>query len=439
MTDLLDRPPVAPSRDEVVLPVADAPRATGSSPGLSPASRIVLAMLSGAAGIIHLVMVPSHMQLSTAEGVMFAAAGWVQIGLAVLLATRPTRSLLGATIAINLAFIGAWGFSRIWGLPFGSHAWHAESASFADLTTVGLEAALVLAAVVLILRPSVGGSWSDSQFVFASVIPVAVVALTTAALMAPSTADHAGGSHGDHAAGGDELIAGDGHAHDHGATAEDDKGLSLLANGHQHDSSQVALDDETQAQLDREIAGTQVLVQRYPTLADAKAAGYREAGPFTPGLGLHLMPPVSQLGLGGDGRIDTAAELEAPFLIYDGLEPDAPIAGFMYLSYVQGEPEGFAGPNDHWHFHTNVCVVFGPDAIQAPLGADRSATQAQCDRFGGTLIPETGYMVHMWSVPGYENPDGLFAEITPAITCPDGTYFTIPEEEWGMTRTTCRV
>jgi hypothetical protein len=439
MTDLLDRPPVAPTHDEVVLPVAETPRPTRSSFALSPASRLTLATLSGAAGLIHLVMVPSHMQLSTGEGVMFAVAGWLQIGLAVLLATRPSRTLLGATIAINLAFIGVWAFSRIWGLPFGSHAWHAESASFADLTAVGFEAALVVAAVVLLCRPSIANSWSESQFVFASVIPVAVVALTTGALMAPSTADHAGGSHGSHAGTGDELVAGDGHAHDHSAMAEDDKGFSALSNGHQHDSSQVELDEATQAQLDREIAGTQVLVERYPTLADAKAAGYREAGPFTPGLGLHLMPPVRNLGLGGDGRIDTPAEIEAPFLIYDGIEPDSPIAGFMYFSYVQGEPEGFAGPNDHWHFHTNVCVVFGADGIEAPLGADREVSQAQCDRFGGTLIQNTGYMVHVWSVPGYENPDGMFAELTPSIACPDGTYFTIPEDEWGLARTTCRV
>jgi hypothetical protein len=440
MTDLLDRPPVAPvAPDELTLPVMDAPTATGRSFELSPASRVALAMLSGAAGLLHLVMVPSHLELSTIDGWTFAVAGWVQIGLAVLLATRPRRPLLWLTIAVNLAFIGVWAVSRIWGLPYGAHEWHAEAAGFVDLTVVGFEAALVLVAAVLLFRPSVASTWSDSDFVLASIVPVAVVALTTGALMSPGVADHASGSHGDHAMAGEEVVAGDGHAHDHGEMAGDDRGFSLLGNGHQHDGSVVELDDATQAELDGELAVTVELAARYPTLADAKAAGYTEAGPFSPGLGLHLMPPADRFALGGDGRFDTRAELESPFLIYDGIEPDAPIAGFMYIAYgVQGEPEGFAGPNDHWHFHTNTCVTFNDGKIQAPLGADRSATQEQCDQYGGRLIENTGYMVHVWSVPGYENPDGTFAELTPNIECPDGTYYTIPLDDIGYVRTVCR-
>ena len=433
MTDLLDRPTVAPGTSETVLPVADAPPPNRSARQISVAGRIALGMLCGAAGVIHLVMVPTHTQLSTAEGVAFAVAGWTQVGLAVLLAARPNRSLLAVAIGANTMFIGAWAVSRVWGLPYGSHAWEAESASFVDLTVVGLEAAFVLVAAVLLLRPGAASSWSDSDYVLASVLPIAVIALVTAALMAPSTANHA------HATGdGEMLIAGDGHDHAH-AEAGDDRGFSLLGNGHQHESEAVELDAATQANLDREIAATAVLVERYPTLADAKAAGYTEAGPFSPGLGLHLMPPVDKMALGGDGRFDTQAEIESPFLIYDGIDPDAPLAGFMYIAFgVAGEPEGFSGPNDHWHFHTNVCITMTEGKIEAPLGADRSATQEQCDRYGGRLIPDTGYMVHVWSVPGYENPDGMFAELTPAIECPDGTYHTIPDEEIGFVRTICR-
>jgi hypothetical protein len=434
MTDLLDRPTVVPGTAETVLPVGDAPEPARPPLAVSAPGRIALAMLCGAAGVIHLVMVPTHTQLSTAEGVAFAIAGWTQLGLAVLLAARPTRPLLALAISANVVFIGAWAMSRIWGLPYGSHVWEAESASFVDLTVVGFEAALILVASVLLWRPGAASSWSDSDYVLASVLPIAVVVLTTAALMAPSTADHT------HATGaGEMLVAGDGHQHSHEADAGDDRGFSLLGNGHQHESEIVELDDATQAALDREIAATAVLVERYPTLAAAKAAGYTEAGPFSPGLGLHLMPPVDKMGLGGDGRFDTTAELESPFLIYDGIEPDAPLAGFMYIAFgVAGEPEGFSGPNDHWHFHTNVCITMNNGKVEAPLGADRAATQEQCDRFGGRLIPDTGYMVHVWSVPGYENPDGMFAELTPSIECPDGTYHTIPDEEIGFVRTLCR-
>jgi hypothetical protein len=102
-----------------------------------------------------------------------------------------------------------------------------------------------------------------------------------------------------------------------------------------------------------------------------------------------------------------------------------------------GEPtEGFAGPDDVWHYHSDVCITMGPEGIGAPLGADRSATEEQCDEFGGFLIEKTNYMVHVWSVPGYESREGLFSNLNPAIRCPDGTFYTV--EESGTASTTCR-
>jgi hypothetical protein len=135
-----------------------------------------------------------------------------------------------------------------------------------------------------------------------------------------------------------------------------------------------------------------------------------------------------------------AEDLAWPTLIYDGWDPAAPIAGFMYQAYSAdgAEPAGFIGPNDHWHYHTDVCIVMGPSGIDAPLGADHSATPAACDRFGGVLIPRTGYMVHVWTVPGYESDLGIFSEVNPAITCPDGTYYMKPLDEYGLSPTACR-
>ena len=80
----------------------------------------------------------------------------------------------------------------------------------------------------------------------------------------------------------------------------------------------------------------------------------------------------------------------------------------------------------------------GADGIDVPLGADRDITKEQCDAVGGRLMPFTGYMVHVWTVPGWENPDGVFAELNPKITCRDGTYHTIPLENVGTSKTVCR-
>jgi hypothetical protein len=125
-------------------------------------------------------------------------------------------------------------------------------------------------------------------------------------------------------------------------------------------------------------------------------------------------------------------------LIYDGIEDDSRLAGFMYMAYQADPPEGFVGDLDKWHFHTSTCIVFTPDGIDTPFGADLTGiTEEMCQAEGGSLIEFTGYMVHVWTVPGYESPEGLFSDLNPKITCPDGTYYTIETREIGDADTTC--
>jgi hypothetical protein len=77
--------------------------------------------------------------------------------------------------------------------------------------------------------------------------------------------------------------------------------------------------------------------------------------------------------------------------------------------------------------------------IEAPLGADvENVTQELCSKYGGTLIKNTVYMVHVWTVSGYESPRGVFSEINPKITCPDGTYYMVPIEKLGFRTSACR-
>jgi hypothetical protein len=104
----------------------------------------------------------------------------------------------------------------------------------------------------------------------------------------------------------------------------------------------------------------------------------------------------------------------------------------MYYSMSATEPEGFAGPNDVWHYHEQLCLKFGANGvIDAPFGLDNEATEAQCASAGGSMLRQTQWMLHVWSVPGYDNIDGgTFAEVNPALDCPDGTYYRLPPEEW---------
>jgi hypothetical protein len=341
--------------------------------------------------------------------------------------------MLPLSIVANLALVAVWAVSRISGLPFGEHANHAETVSIVDGSVVALElVAVVLAVLMLGRRPVVARS---SNRAMAFTLPVAALLLASVAIASPAARDHAAGSHGDHMAGGE----GGGHAHG-GEAAADDKGLSLLSNGHQHGNGVEELDAETQAELAVQLAPAAELVERYPTVADAEEAGYRRAGPFSPALGAHYQKgDVGNADVDGDGWMDREDVLR-PILIYDGTEPDSPIAGFMY--YVLGEevPEGFAGPNDHWHEHSNVCVVFNEDGtVDSPFGADlEGVTERMCRDVGGEFMNVTGNMVHAWLVPGYESELGTFNELNPAITCPDGTYYRIPLREIGDRDTMCR-
>lgn len=442
---------------------ASAPSDPSAAPALSLAGRVLVGTLSAAAGVIHVAMVPAHAAEWLPEGIAFAVAGWLQIGLAVAIVARGWKVAVRLASLASVAFIAAWVVSRIWGLPFGPEAGIAHGSGFVDITCVAIEAALVVAGYELLVRPDRGARLSDASLTALSVVPLGVLAFTTAAIVSPSAASHshggesAGHSHGTEAAasgsGGTATaatVAADGHGHDHGDGAaatgapEDDKGLSLLMNGqgegggHTHDTSVKALDADTQAKLDAQLAKTQKFVKLFPTVKDAEAAGYTRQGPYSPGLGTHYSN-ASGVSM---GPTLSDEDLEHPTLIYDGVEPESKLAGFMYNIFsmdTQNPPEGFVGPNDHWHFHTNVCLVRRPGGgIDAPLGADTSAPKELCDKYGGAIIANTGYMVHVWTVPGYESPQGLFSNLNAKMTCPNGTYYTVAMEEIGTRKNVCR-
>jgi hypothetical protein len=374
-------------------------------------------------------MVPPHSGESLSEGLGFALAGWFQIVTAWLLLRRKDRSLLMPIAVANVAFIGAWVWSRTTGLPFGAHKGIKEAVGFVDLTCVGFEVALLVACALLARQTktteSTKTSASKHGMRFAIALVVGVFALTTAAVASPSARNHDVHAHD----AGTAAAAG----HDHSTAAPvDDKGLSALSNGHHHViGPELPLDAATRAQLTHQISITQDVAKMYPTVAAAEAAGYRRAGPYTPGLGAHYIRPSAQ-ALNFDGVMDDG-DLRSPLaIIYAGTNPDSPVAGFMYYSMSKDEPQGFAGPNDHWHYHTNTCVQYNADgSINAPFGADSDVPADLCVKAGGQVLVQTQWMVHVWSVPGWESQQGLFGEVNPALTCPDGTYYQRPLEQWG--------
>jgi hypothetical protein len=174
------------------------------------------------------------------------------------------------------------------------------------------------------------------------------------------------------------------------------------------------LDPATQALLTRQLDEARTVAMRYPTVADATAAGYRlVGGGFGPGSGAHY--------IGGGGyslKFDPSHPLA---LIYDGIHPTSKVVGLMYYGMGLNPPAGFAGPNDHWHRHSGVCIGAGGSVLFPP---DSNVTAVQCAKVHGFYMRITGWMVHAWVVPGWESPDGVFSHENPRLTCADGTFHT---------------
>jgi hypothetical protein len=362
---------------------------------------VALAAVVLGAATIHAAMTPSHLGEWTAEGVAFLGATVAQVAIGGLLLRRSTKGVLAALVALHVLLIGAWVVSRTTGLPFGPEAHETEAVGVVDGICVALEAAAIVLALGRPLLRRAGGALAVG-------VPLLAVVATSAALLSPSARNHA------HAHGG--VVIG--------------KGFEALHNGHHAEIAAYTLDPASKRALDAQLDVTRRVARRFPTVAAAEAAGYRRAGPYAPGLGAHYVL-FSAKGLNPDGRMDLD-DLESPqSLQFAGTDPDSKLAGFMYYSVSAAEPEGFVGRNDVWHYHKSLCLRFRGGQVEAPFGADNDATKAQCDGVGGTLLKQTQWMLHVWSVPGWENrAGGVFGENNPRLACPDGTYHRRPAEEW---------
>jgi hypothetical protein len=162
---------------------------------------------------------------------------------------------------------------------------------------------------------------------------------------------------------------------------------------------------------------------QYPTVADATKAGYILAGKFTPGAGAHYVSLSGSASsyFGHTTAIDPAHPLA---LIYDGTAPTSRVVGLMYGSFNVTPPDGFVGPNDHWHRHTNLCITFDRGKIGIPYPPDSDVKKSACDALHGQFMRETLWMVHAWVVPGWDSPQGVFSHANIDLHCGDGTDHT---------------
>lgn len=172
-------------------------------------------------------------------------------------------------------------------------------------------------------------------------------------------------------------------------------------------SDERVTDDATRRALRSQLSAARGSVEGIRTTDDARARGYVPVTLDLAYLGVHYLNPK---------------HLEKPFspdrpthLIFDRDGPDARLIGLMYYIDTAGAaPDGFAGPNDHWHSHTTACIAGG-----LTVALD-DVTERSCTRLGGTLeaLPPnyaSRWMLHVWVVPGNANPWGRFADGSPAL------------------------
>lgn len=114
--------------------------------------RILLAVCSMAAGVIHAAVVPEHLEEAWVFGVFFILAAGFQIVWAIPVVFRQSVMVYATGVLANAALIGIWVASRTIGLPIGPHSWMPEQVGAPDVTASLLELVLVVGSLVLVRR-----------------------------------------------------------------------------------------------------------------------------------------------------------------------------------------------------------------------------------------------------------------------------------------------
>lgn len=112
---------------------------------------IPLALVSSAAAAgVHAAVGPDHFRERILFGLFFAVSALLQLGWSLLVAHRPTRTLMAIGAAGNLAVVALWLTTRTLGLPGGLLP-QPEAIGPWDLAAVGWELSVVVTCLLALL------------------------------------------------------------------------------------------------------------------------------------------------------------------------------------------------------------------------------------------------------------------------------------------------
>lgn len=113
----------------------------------------VIAYLSGAAGVIHLLVIEEHLAESRLHAGLFAVLAAFQLLWAVGYPARPSRWLGWSAVIVNTVAVSVWVVSRTVGLPGWLDGGVVEPVGLADTVSTVLELGIVLGLLAILWRP----------------------------------------------------------------------------------------------------------------------------------------------------------------------------------------------------------------------------------------------------------------------------------------------
>ena len=415
MTDLIERVDAVFEGErthEQPEPSGDDARASRHAESTERAVPILLAVSLAASAVLLFAVASGH--LTGADAGFGVAIALAQVVAAVLVITKPSRALYAGVAALSVAA------GILWVAGYRPHGLATATVAIG----MALCAIALLTAALLAARPSVGRTWSSSTVVIGSMLPLAIAVILVVALFAtPLRSVTSAATPPVSAGGASAALAQATTVH---VPGENSKTFKSLVAGNTTEQSElkkfVPLDPATQALLSQQLAQAQQAAMRFPTFGSAKAAGMILAGGMAPGVGAHMQNFSDSFSdVNPDGSINPS---QPASWIYAGTAPNSPVVGLMSTSFGETAPAGFAGPNDHWHQHSNVCVKFANGMIAVPFAVDQDVTPQECADAHGQFMKKTVWMVHAWVVPGWESPQGVFSHDNLHVYCPGNTDLT---------------
>ena len=167
---------------------------------------------------------------------------------------------------------------------------------------------------------------------------------------------------------------------------------------HEH-GPEVNISQADIAKLHEQLQLARQATEKYRDINVARAEGYVQTTQDLPRLGAHFVKP---------SLVDDVFDPAQPeSLLYTRrLSGTWELVGVMYLTPPgPNPPEGFAGPLDVWHYHTNLCFV-GRVVVGRTSAED-------CAARGGRFRARTGWMLHVWLY--LDSPNGLFSAENPLL------------------------